>query len=99
MFKLMRFNCNVIIIESTPVSVASIQERFDAVLVLVMLEIVEFLERQLGVRVDVQVLEHPADLSLASRWETTYWQEERLCHTQTKRVLNYIKQPCSLARY
>lgn len=81
MFKLMRFNCNLSIIESTPVSVASIKEWFDAVLVLVMLEIVEFLERQLRVRVNVQVLEHPADLSLASRWETTYWQEERLCHT------------------
>lgn len=37
LFELMRYNCNWIIIESTPVSVASIQERFDAVLVLVML--------------------------------------------------------------
>uniref|UniRef100_A0A8W7PAZ9 Uncharacterized protein n=1 Tax=Anopheles coluzzii TaxID=1518534 RepID=A0A8W7PAZ9_ANOCL len=47
------------------VEIARIDERFDAPLVLVVLEIVQLLRRQLAVVVQVKVAKHPARLQLA----------------------------------
>jgi hypothetical protein len=53
------------------VSITSIKEWLDAFLALIMLQIIQFLQRQLVICVQVQVLEHPSHFALAGTREVS----------------------------
>lgn len=83
---------------SQPVGVAQVEKRFNAVLVLIVLQIVEFMQRKLAVDIRIQMSEHPLYFRLAAFREHERYTNRRETTTRISTRSPIPTKPATLIR-